>query len=669
MALYQLTAYEYRYKITGSAFTPWIRCSLVNSRIDGERIVIFGIPNANIDVNDLEVRIRRIGINTPGEVLRNNAAFVETIPTSFEFYLSNDGNDGNDGLSPESPKQTYSALVPLLANGDKIGLKAGDIFNETIVSKTLGALSAYGQSGSKKAFVIDRSEDCSTGWTLVPGTSNVWEQTFTNGYPGRQYDNNYLIEVTKAIENDQPFTSRKYLTFFTEESDAFLDAHPGSVKIESTIFPMTIKVHTSNSESPNSNSLYSYRRTIAFTALDVADNGSVFNVISREAINGYGPILGNGKVRRAVIQGGSTHQGVMGQVDMEHVVFLNSLTTGYPPQIAFAFYAPDPEGFISRMKNVIFFDSRQAILSHTGTGGGDFELIYLQKVYSFNDQSKPGYVGSSFSEFTNTRNAVIDSCYSDAQIAYRAGSTNVTIINSIFPKLFQYAVMYISSDGFGDGRATINNCLFVLNGADIGDVQNPFRKTLTATHDVQHCIVHANSPTNACNVFAASKVPYNKRSVFKYNIVILDAGSNFGHRYMECYLVESSPDYGIKGQSQSLEADFNVYITLDHSTPLFIIANSPPPSVYRTSLEQWQEWSGQDLNSLYFDLSDDPDGLEKIFVDPYNGNWSFTNDPIAQQIQALGAGMVTPPTSYPTRPTYEEAAENALNAIELPDFI
>ncbi len=60
------------------------------------------LPNENITISDFQVRVRRLGINPPGEILSNNVAWTETCPINFDYYVANvanDANDGNDGLT------------------------------------------------------------------------------------------------------------------------------------------------------------------------------------------------------------------------------------------------------------------------------------------------------------------------------------------------------------------------------------------------------------------------------------------------------------------------------------------------------------------------------------------------------------------------------------------
>lgn len=61
-------------------------------------------------------------------------------------YVSTSGDDNNDGLSPESPKRTIACLDGgLLAPGDVVLLKRGDVWHEKLILVPYVSYSAYGE--------------------------------------------------------------------------------------------------------------------------------------------------------------------------------------------------------------------------------------------------------------------------------------------------------------------------------------------------------------------------------------------------------------------------------------------------------------------------------------------------------------------------------------------
>jgi hypothetical protein len=79
------------------------------------------------------------------------------------------------------------------------------------------------------------------------------------------------------------------------------------------------------------------------------------------------------------------------------------------------------------------------------------------------------------------------------------------------------------------------------------------------------------------------------------------------------------------------------------------------------SFEDWKKQSGQDKNSLFFDLRNDPRGLKAIFSDPEKGDYELANTIEGNKIRALKAGMTKPISCFVKKPTYEEAAALIMN--------
>lgn len=89
------------------------------------------------------------------------------------FVSSSEGHDSNDGLSPDRPKKTIAAAVALMPEaGEKVSLKAGDIFEETLnvpLSGSVGSPVVYGAYGIGEKPVISGASDI-TGWESYKGS-------------------------------------------------------------------------------------------------------------------------------------------------------------------------------------------------------------------------------------------------------------------------------------------------------------------------------------------------------------------------------------------------------------------------------------------------------------------------------------------------------------------
>jgi hypothetical protein len=110
-------------------------------------------------------------------LIKNNATTNKTI------YVSQAGNDGNDGLSTTTPIKTIArvnAIQGTLVPGDQVLFRRGDTWsNEVLTPAKSGKesqLITYGAYGTGAKPKIS-GEVQITAWTLVPGTTNIWEST------------------------------------------------------------------------------------------------------------------------------------------------------------------------------------------------------------------------------------------------------------------------------------------------------------------------------------------------------------------------------------------------------------------------------------------------------------------------------------------------------------
>ncbi len=85
------------------------------------------------------------------------------------YYLSNDGDDTNDGLTPETARKTYVAVKTVLAPGDVVLFRRGDIFRGQINTISGVSFGAYG-SGIKPRI-----------YGSIDATEGEWEETSTKG--------------------------------------------------------------------------------------------------------------------------------------------------------------------------------------------------------------------------------------------------------------------------------------------------------------------------------------------------------------------------------------------------------------------------------------------------------------------------------------------------------
>ncbi|UAY51064.1 T9SS type A sorting domain-containing protein [Ferruginibacter albus] len=556
--------------------------------------------------------------------------------TNFDFYLSNTGNDLNAGTSVNSPKQTIAAVQPLLKkifsdNGSlSLGLKSGNVFNETLTLQNPVQINTYG--GNDFA-IFKGSESFDAGWVKAPGTSNTYKQTIKfTGFTGRQinaigqYSYIYVLEIDKQLEKSAPFTARKPLIFLTNQDD--VDKTPGSF-YEPITDPkdsaVTVYIHTSNGSSPNNNSKYRYEVTVRARAVDDAlYSGNRFEnlwVYGFGAGQGLLPGGENSYYNKVIFgPGAAIHHSVISSGTVTNSLFLPAPLNANAYSIVFY----NVEGFhaVNSVSNTIFLDIPTPIYSHTSYGT-TYNKLLVDKIAAFG----PSYPSSLFVSAANTDSTIITNSYAENfNSGYINGSSYVSLKDCYFRNVCNGI---ISNSG---GTIAVNNVLIKANsGVLVRGVQCNMNTTL----NLSNSIISLNGSLGGTFVIGAIE-PTNSITA-NGNIFIAEGNATMA--------------YVVQGTAQN-KWNNNVYINLaSHGLVWKLDLNT------YTTFQQWQQKTGFDKNGLYFDLRKDPRGLKAIFVDPDNGDFELANTPEADKIRAIRAGMTNPLTCFPKKPTYEEAAD------------
>lgn len=120
---------------------------------------------------------RLIGIASKIEIPSHSTTTSTSTSTSIPFipnyFISSTGNDANDGLTAQTPWRSLSNIyTQTFSPGDKIGLKKGDSWHESIIIKDSNiTLGAYGTGANP----IVTGFATITSWTNLG--SNIWEST------------------------------------------------------------------------------------------------------------------------------------------------------------------------------------------------------------------------------------------------------------------------------------------------------------------------------------------------------------------------------------------------------------------------------------------------------------------------------------------------------------
>lgn len=576
----------------------------------------------------------------------------------YDVFISHSGNDSNSGTTPLLPKQTFTGAIPVLnkfafVNGKvSIGLKSGESFNDALTPFYPVQVGTYFDPSVKNNFaVLNGSDEYNTGWVRAAGSSHIFQQAIqTTGFSGETiggYNYIFVIEIDKELEKISPLTARKILVF--APSLAAADTIPGSFYEPAGIIDnILVSIHTSDGKSPNLHSKYRYEvavRNRAINAYDY-DNNRFENIMVRGYGAGYGLIPGgvNSYFNKIIFgPGAATHHVVLKSGTINNSLFLpgpKNLNS-----IAVTFY--NAEGFKRHNKivNSIFLDIPNAIYSHTSdASNSNYASVELNNVVAFADSSQ----GGQFMSTSDNDSVKLNNVYTDKYtIGFNVGHNNisakhVTIKNSYFKDVTTGIAF-----GSNDIQASISN-VFIKSDAMhyVSGISMQNNTSLKLTNSILH--IKATGNTGAFIV--GSGGVFNNISATG-NIFIGDVDAE-----NIVNVAVTNTDKGI-GTSSDIWSN-NVYVLLRGDKMVWAVTNraTNEGNNWVQSFNEWKKQSGQDRNSLFFDLRNDRRGLKAIFTDPDNGDYELAETPEGNKIRALRAGMTNPITCFLKKPTYEEAA-------------
>lgn len=581
------------------------------------------------------------------------------------FYLSNSGNDYFPGNTSVFPRQTFQGSLRLFSNiGTTYGqlplkLRGGDIFQETFYPGYSVNMGTYQRNNTNPQLAILKGSSAfDQGWIQDSTYPNVYYQDIPfSGFYGNgindlgSYSFIYPLEIDRAKEFTLPYTSRKPMILAKRLSQ--LDSIPGAFYEAvgpATINPIRVYIHTSDHQSPNAHPQFKYELSIRDRAVNASRNAN--NLFENLWVTGYGAghgMLpgGDHSTYRNIIfgPGAGIHHLVTANADVSQSLFLpNARFSG---EFALVYY--DPQGLqrTNRIRNSIFLDIESPVYSHIGSGS-NYAKFEAQQVLSFADSLDAG----SFISVNNTDTAILQQLH---------GEKHPTAFWSISPKY-----------------SLVKNCHFI---------------------DASKAFYYEDQPTTSeiQNVFTCFKI-----SPFSYGIRMgkhtrlkLTNSIFYARKGDSVNIIPNFPPRMFLGSGQDsnhIEARGNIFVFDGDSNEVFHMANAnvrngagtgadiwqnnvyvfvggksiqwtanssstTASAIPINSFEDWKQQSGQDQNSLFFDLRNDSRGLKAIFADPEQGDFELATTDEAIQIRRLGAGMTEPIACFPKKPTYEQAAE------------
>lgn len=576
------------------------------------------------------------------------------------FASKTDGNDSDDGLTEATAKETLDPGIEAIDSANAVvGLYYGDEWNEQYDPGVDGIkLIPYGTPAN--GLPIISGMDVITGWTLVAAMTNAYEKSVTHSV-GAAANYNYLMvaEIDETDESTQPYTAYNFLRRVADV--ATCESTAGSFYAPNPVTGSTdtVTIHPSDSGNPNSNGKRYEVTTREFCVNNFIPAGYGYNnlvlykFILKLSGDGYGQVgAGNDAwVQQCLFLGSGTHSIVIKDGTIDQCVFIDG-PAGLATSYQVTFYQENSIGKKCYLKNSIFYSTNNSsFYAHNSLGESyKYDTIHVSncKFYNFGQSI-------ALSCGAETDNLIIEDCYiEDGAYGVYVGAANVTIRNCIIKDADQG--VWLSYPTNPSQSITVENCLIITNDSSSGS-SNPYlfnRANPNCDITITNCIIHAKSTySGAQNVgmqvfrdLASNSVTFNN------NIIIGDVAAG----KMTLILNAGDRNGGGPAGLQNVSADNNVYIRLSGAYSHGIAFRFTNPVSGYLSFSDWKLYGGQDANSLYYDYLTLTLSLDDLFTDPSNGDWTLNSSSIHKSaIEAIGAGMTTPPTSYPSTLTKEQA--------------
>jgi hypothetical protein len=576
----------------------------------------------------------------------NLSVTASAVPEA-NFYGSSYGNDANTGTDKTIPKGTLRALDTAInasnLTGVTVALEGGSIFKGTdgiVLNRGAVNFTAYNRNKARKfSFPMMIGTDVhNNGWTAT-GTNSYQKNithTITLSYGSYAYI--YVIEIDTALEKILPLTARRYLSYKTNTTA--VDTVAGTYYCPfsaSAVTPALITIHTSDNANPNNHPKFRYEVVVRDRAINRTLNTSIYGqALSVEKLfamdygQGTGPIASRADsfyMYRCVLMGNAIHQASIGNYStIDKCGFIGG--DGNINGTSVVFYQTLGANETNTLQNSIFLDQPSVLYTHTGTGGSNHGKLVFKNSYVFNNTRD---VISS----ANCDTLDVDGIYADSAywVVNNSDARHIVVKNSIFRRATTLLIQ--------GTNAYFDNCFFKSKEySSLSIAFNPANCKTYLTNSIFHIKNRKSIGNESGVIFNNSGV--TSKTVAKYNIFIAEAPSD-GFIRLGQWVTGRGDDF-----------DYNAYILVSGSVTWF--ANGS----YVLNFATWKSTTGMDSHSIFIDLTASKD-LKKIFVDPDNGNYSFSDTPQADSVKALMAGMRTPLKRFVNTPTREQILDTYEN--------
>ena len=332
---------------------------------------------------------------------------------------------------------------------------------------------------------------------------------------------------------------------------------------------------------------------------------------------------------------------------IDHSLFLpGAENTG---DFAVVFYDTEGLGRHCTVRNSMFLDIGTPVYAHTSYGT-NFGAVEMDNVVAFGDAKHP----REFMFTSNTDTVLLNNVYTDGYTTgYNYGSAGYASITNSYFKDVKFGIAY---SRLNPVTAEVKNVFIKTQDPSYtAGIYMQDNTSLTLTNS----IIHLNNSYASYWADAGS---------FIYRGGILSGNMTVTSNIFICDIIAPATAIAASARASNGSGkpgdklDSNVYVLLKGNKIVWRIINAADGSSTPVqNFDEWKRQSGQDAHSLFFDLRSDPRGLKAIFADPDNGNYDLANTTEGNAVAALRAGMISPPSCFLQKPTYEAAADLTRN--------
>ena len=365
--------------------------------------------------------------------------------------------------------------------------------------------------------------------------------------------------------------------------------------------PMPVFIHTSDGSSPNANTKYRYEVTVRDWAVNSTyqQDNKFENLWVRGfgAGNGMLPGGANSYYNKIIFgPGAAIHHLVVRSGIINHSLFLPGPKN--TNEYAVVFYDVEGLGRHCTIENSMFLDIRSPVYAHTSSGT-NYGAIEMDNVLGFADSTD----ADGFMFTSNTDTVILNNVYTDGYTSgYNYGKAKYAAISNSYFKDVNFGIAYSANNPV---QSLVNNVFIKTKGTSYTTgIYMQDNTSLKLSNSIIHLINNYSSYwANAGSFVYGTGGAFNKIEA-SGNIFICDINPL-------ATLIAATTNTNNGVATSTDRWNNNVYVLLKGNKIAWATTNASTNggSSIIQNFDEWKKQSGQDQNSLFFDLRNDPRGV------------------------------------------------------------